>query len=130
MSTPDPRTEAAARKVVRILKINDGYGVRLGTRTYHFDSEASAIIEREWWVAFITDALTTEAARVRPACHKGDEMGRKDVLLRACYDLLKKCDEGIYMKNSLEQTVFYDEADCDGLCLMEDIALELGIEQP
>ena len=119
MSTPDPRTEAAIKLLCEIHGWTEGDFAYFGDAPLHAKQ-----------VALITDALTTEAARIRPACHKGDEMGRKDVLLRACYDLLKKCDEGIYMKNSLEQTVFYDEADCDGLCLMEDIALELGIEQP
>lgn len=54
---------------------------------------------------------------------------RKDVLLRAAYDILKKCDEGPYVKNALEETAFYDGTDCDGYCLMNDIADELGIEE-
>ena len=54
-------------------------------------------------------------------------MNRKEMLLKATYDLLKKCDEGPYVKNVLEETVFYDEADCDGSCLMEDIAIELNL---
>ena len=53
---------------------------------------------------------------------------RKIILLKACYDLLNKCDEGPYVQNALEVTVFYDEADCDGNCLMDDIAHELGLE--
>lgn len=43
----------------------------------------------------------------------------------------KKCDEGPYVKNALEETVFYDDAECDGCCLMEDIEYELeeaGVE--
>lgn len=54
---------------------------------------------------------------------------RKVVLLKAAYDLLKKCGEGPYVKNAYEVTVFYDDADCDGYCLMEDIAIELDLEQ-
>jgi hypothetical protein len=53
---------------------------------------------------------------------------RKIVLLRAAYDILKKCDEGPYVKNALEVTAFYDGTDCDGFCLMEDIAIELDLE--
>ena len=53
---------------------------------------------------------------------------RKTVLLKAAYDLLKKCDEGPYVKNALATVVHYDDADCDGVCLMEDIAIELGID--
>jgi len=52
---------------------------------------------------------------------------RKITLLRATYDLLKKCDKGPYVLNALEETIFYDEAECDGSCLMEDIAIELNL---
>ena len=51
---------------------------------------------------------------------------RKEVLLKASYDLLKKIDESNYGDIMME-TVFYDEADCDGGCLIDDIASELDI---
>ena len=54
---------------------------------------------------------------------------RKITLLKAAYALLKKCDEGPYVKNALEETVFYDGTDCDGYCLMTDIGIELGIDE-
>ena len=50
---------------------------------------------------------------------------RKDVLLKACYELLKKQTDSIYVLNLLSETVYYDEADCDGYCLMDDIRMEL-----
>jgi hypothetical protein len=50
---------------------------------------------------------------------------RKDILLKACLDLLRKQEHSGYVLNLLEETVFYDEADCDGNCLMEDIQNEL-----
>lgn len=56
---------------------------------------------------------------------------RRITLLKAAYALLKKCDQGPYVKNAMEQTVFYDESDCDGSCLMmdiEDCLLEFGVE--
>lgn len=53
---------------------------------------------------------------------------RKTVLLKAAHDLLMKQHKSGYVLNLLEQTVFYDEADCDGHCLMEDIALELDLD--
>jgi hypothetical protein len=53
---------------------------------------------------------------------------RKTILLRATYDILKSCDEGPYVKNVFEQTAIWDEVECDGYCLMEEIAVELGIE--
>jgi hypothetical protein len=43
------------------------------------------------------------------------------VLLKAALDLLKECERGPYVKNAMEVTVFYDDAECDGYCLMEDI---------
>lgn len=55
---------------------------------------------------------------------------RATVLLRACYDMLKKCDQSHYVISPMETTVFYDGAECDGLCLMEDIANELELENP
>ena len=54
---------------------------------------------------------------------------RKVTLLRAAYDLLKKCEGSEYSLDPLTTTVFYDEADCDGYCLMDDIKAELGIEE-
>lgn len=42
--------------------------------------------------------------------------------------MLKKCHDAHYVVSPMEMTVFYDDADCDGHCLMEDIAIELDIE--
>ena len=42
------------------------------------------------------------------------------ILLEACKDFLEKQDKDI-----LAQTVFYDEAECDGNCLLEDIKIFL-----
>lgn len=54
---------------------------------------------------------------------------RKEILLRAAYDLLKKADESHYVLEANTITVFYDDAECDGSCLREDIAIELGIDE-
>jgi hypothetical protein len=51
---------------------------------------------------------------------------RKTVLLKACAELLKKLDGG---DNYFESTVRYDDADCDGFCLMMDIEHELEVEE-
>lgn len=53
---------------------------------------------------------------------------RKDVLLRAAYDLLKKSTMYHYVREATSILVRYDDANCDGYCLMEDIADELGID--
>jgi len=53
---------------------------------------------------------------------------RKTILLKACLDMLILQAESPYTLNVFEQTVHYDEADCDGLCLMQDIKMELYAE--
>jgi hypothetical protein len=57
------------------------------------------------------------------------DIERAKILLKAAYDLLKSCDEGPYVKNVLEEVVFYDDTDCDGYCLKDDIAILLEIEK-
>lgn len=54
-------------------------------------------------------------------------MDRKEILLRAAYDLLKRSTEGSYVEEATSILVRYDDANCDGYCLMEDIADELDI---
>jgi hypothetical protein len=53
---------------------------------------------------------------------------RKVTLLKACRDLLKKQEKSSYVLDLLSETVYYDEANCDGNCLLEDIEIELRIE--
>lgn len=55
-------------------------------------------------------------------------MDRKEILLRAAYDLLKRSTEGSYVEEATSILVRYDDANCDGYCLMEDIADEIGID--
>lgn len=52
---------------------------------------------------------------------------RKDVLLKAAYELLSKQEGSSVVLNLLEETVHYDGADCDGGCLREDIATILNV---
>lgn len=52
---------------------------------------------------------------------------RAKLLLKAAYDLLlKQADSGVVL-NLLTETAHYDEADCDGYCLMSDIEVELDL---
>jgi len=46
---------------------------------------------------------------------------RAQVLLKAAFDILKKCDDSPYVENVMAVTAFWDGAECDGSCLMEDI---------
>jgi len=54
-----------------------------------------------------------------------NEENRYVTLLQACYELLKKQNESVYVLNLLEEIVIYDECECDGYCLMQDIEDEL-----
>ncbi len=53
---------------------------------------------------------------------------RKDILLRAAFDLLRRADMEAYVRHAPNILIRYDEANCDGSCLMEDIANELGFD--
>lgn len=60
-------------------------------------------------------------------------MNRKDILLRAAYDLIKRSSQNYYVESATDVCVFYDDATCDGWCLMDDICNELELdddEQP
>ena len=46
---------------------------------------------------------------------------RAKTLLRATHQLLMKQMDSFYVLNLLAETVFYDEAECDGHCLVKDI---------
>ena len=46
---------------------------------------------------------------------------RAKTLLKATKELLEKQENSSYVLNLLEETVLYDEAECDGTCLKDDI---------
>ena len=54
---------------------------------------------------------------------------RKITLLKACRDLLRKQNDSSYVLNLLSETVFYDDVDFDGYCLLEDIEMELEMSE-
>ena len=54
---------------------------------------------------------------------------RKDVLLQAAYDILKQCSDSSTVLDVMSVTAYWDEAECDGYCLLDDIAVELGMEE-
>lgn len=49
------------------------------------------------------------------------ELQRARVLLKATHDLLEAADDSSYVEDVLAILVHYDDTDCDGSCLMEDI---------
>ena len=50
-----------------------------------------------------------------------EALKRAETLLQATYKLLQKQENSSYVLNLMAETVYYDEADCDGACLMDDI---------
>lgn len=46
---------------------------------------------------------------------------RAVVLLKATYDIIQKCNKSYYVTDVCHETVEYDETECDGLCLKNDI---------
>jgi hypothetical protein len=70
--------------------------------------------------------MKTKSKRKKPDEYRPD---RKAVLLAAAYELLKRQDRAHYVLEITREVVHYDKADCDGSCLMEDIAHELGIDE-
>ena len=52
----------------------------------------------------------------------------KEILLRAAYDLIKRSTESPFVEETGGILVRYDSANCDGYCLMDDIACELGLD--
>lgn len=49
------------------------------------------------------------------------QQDRAKILIKATIDILAKCDSGMYVKNVMEETAFWDDAECDGYCLKEDL---------
>lgn len=50
-----------------------------------------------------------------------EQQDRAIVLLEAARNLLAKQQDSIYVLNLLAETVHYDDVECDGCCLLEDI---------
>lgn len=53
--------------------------------------------------------------------NESEALKRAETLLQATYKLLQKQENSCYVLNLLAESVYYDEADCDGACLMDDI---------
>ncbi len=55
---------------------------------------------------------------------------RKDILLRAAFDMIRKAELSRgYVQSPLEIETFYDGTLCDGHCLKDDIACILDIDE-
>lgn len=61
-------------------------------------------------------------------CHRDKEaIKRRDELLRAAYDLIKRNASRHFVLEAVNERTHYDECDNDGYALMNDIALELNL---
>ena len=52
-----------------------------------------------------------------------DQQERAKILLQAALDILEKCSETMYVRDVFEVTAIWDEAECDGYCLKDDIEI-------
>lgn len=57
------------------------------------------------------------------------DIERAKILLRAAFDLLQRDNNSYYIESANSITVFYDDANCDGSCLKNDIAYLLEIDE-
>ena len=72
----------------------------------------------------------TVAPKAAPA-PVADTVDRKSVLLRAAFDiLLQQYHSTGGVLDCLSLTARYDGTECDGRCLLDDIADELGLDKP
>lgn len=46
---------------------------------------------------------------------------RAKILLKAAHEILTKCNEAVFVQDVMSVTAIWDEAECDGNCLMEEI---------
>ena len=55
---------------------------------------------------------------------------RAKILLKAAHEILTKCNEAAFVQDVMSVTAIWDEAECNGNCLMEEIGElmeEMGI---
>ena len=46
---------------------------------------------------------------------------RAKILLKAAHEILTKCNQAAFVQDVMSVTAIWDEAECDGNCLMEEI---------
>lgn len=88
-------------------------------------------MDRIEFVSMVYELLSSDSddSRANKIIYAFDEcIERKDTLLKATHELLSKQDESAFILNLLTETVHYDDADCDGYCLMNDIDIEINLD--
>jgi len=49
------------------------------------------------------------------------DVKRAKILLKAARDILTKCDESSYVADVMCETAIWDEVECDGNCLLNEL---------
>lgn len=57
-----------------------------------------------------------------------EDIQRAFELLKATLEILNKLEDSCYVEDFFSQTAHYDNTDCDGNCLKEDIEILLNID--
>ena len=104
---------------------------KVATESWKMKIEAKVETVLNQFIDWIDEAPTIQAEPNWIPCEKKDTeknidtyiqaLDRAKTLLKATWNLLQKQNETIYVLNMLEELVYYDEAECDGNCLMDDI---------
>lgn len=93
------------------------------------NKEAATIIEMLFYDSTNEDyPFTEEFGKVCElaieALMESEKYKRMILLLEKCLELFRK-EECPYLINILAETIFYDDVECDGYCLMEEMAMLL-----
>ena len=104
---------------------------KVATEAWKMKIKAEVETVLNQFIDWIDEAPTIQTESHWISCEKKDTeknidtyiqaLDRAKTLLKATWNLLQKQNETIYVLNMLEELVYYDEAECDGSCLMDDI---------
>lgn len=90
-------------------------------------ADSNQYLVDDYFLATLTKLNQEEIATYK-RLHKVD-INMQQELLKAAYELLKKCNQGPYVKNVLTESVSYSGIDGDGFSLANDIANLLKLEE-
>jgi hypothetical protein len=51
----------------------------------------------------------------------GEQQKRAKVLIQAAIDILEQCENSPYVLDALQVTATWDDTECDGSCLLEEM---------
>ena len=104
---------------------------KVATEAWKMKIKAEVETVLNQFIDWIDEAPTIQSEPPWIPCEKKDieknintyieALDRAKILLKATWNLLQKQNETIYVLNMLEELVYYDDCECDGSCLMDDI---------